>query len=82
MKGYDYITRVVAPSVVEFYCTQPQGHRVIRIYLDSLNPRFTMFNENGSTRSPATLYLKELHDLIDKARVIVSIPNNDKGKSS
>lgn len=71
MEGYVYIERIVAPSVIEFYCKQPQGHRVVRIYLDTLNPRFEAFNETSCKRTPATLFLKELLSLIDRARVMV-----------
>lgn len=70
--AYVYKHRLPAPSVVEFYCTQPQGHRVVRIYLDSHNPRIEAFNESNFRRSPATLYLKEIHDLIDKALSIIN----------
>ncbi len=71
MEGYDYTGRIVAPSVVEFCCAQPQGHRVVRIYLDTFNPRFEAFNETSRRRTPATLFLKELLALIERARQIV-----------
>jgi len=69
---YQYISRIVAPSVVEFYTPTPQGHRVVRIYLDVLNPRISAFNETSSTRSPATLFRQEIDELIDRARLIVN----------
>ncbi len=69
--SYIYSHRLPAPSVVEFYCKQPQGHRVVRIYLDSYDPRIEAFNESNFRRSPATLTLKEIHDLVDKAMSIV-----------
>lgn len=70
--SYKYSHRLPAPSVVEFYCTQPQGHRVVRIYLDSYNPRIEAFNESSFKRSPATLTLKEIHDLVDEAMSIIN----------
>lgn len=70
MTGYDYIHRIVAPSIVEFYTRTSQGHRVVRIYLDSLNPRITAYNESSATRSPATLYRQEIDELIERARKI------------
>lgn len=76
MSGYNYIHRIVAPSVVEFYARTPQGHRVFTIYLDSHNPRIRAYNETASQRSPATFYLQEVMELIRKARLIVD-PNPD-----
>jgi hypothetical protein len=70
--GYEYIERVKAPSVVEFYAPTPQGHRVVRIYLDSHNPRFEAFNETDCTRTPAILYLQEVLALIERARQLVN----------
>lgn len=68
---YQYIQRIVAPSIVEFYAPTPQGHRVVRIYLDTHNPRIVAFNESSSTRSPATLFYQEVIELIERARCIV-----------
>lgn len=79
--AYEYIHRVIAPSVVEFYTKQPQGHRVVRIYLDTHNPRITAFNESSSSRSPATLFLQEVHELIERARDIVDPRNRFKQPS-
>jgi hypothetical protein len=70
--GYEYRERHVAPNVVEFVVLTPQGHRVVRIFLDSHNPRFTAFNEVDCKRSPAILYLQEVLILIDRARQIVN----------
>ncbi len=72
--GYEYIERVIAPSVVEFYVPTGQGHRIVRIYLDLYNPRFEAFNESSSKRTPATLFLQEVLTLIERARQIVD-PN-------
>ncbi len=72
--GYEYIERVIAPSVVEFYVRNNQGHRVVRIYLDLHSPRFEAFNESSSKRSPAILFLQELLLLIERSRQIVD-PN-------
>ena len=71
-QGYEYIERVKAPSVVEFYAPTPQGHRVVRVYLDSHNPRFEAFNETDGSRTPAILYWQEVNALIDRARQIVN----------
>jgi hypothetical protein len=80
--GYEYIERVVAPSVVEFYVPTPQGHRVVRIYLDSHNPRFTAFNETDGTRSPALLYIQEVNELIERAKDIVQPQRPNSSDSS
>jgi hypothetical protein len=71
--GYEYIERIKAPSVVEFYTLTNQGHRVVRIYLDSHNPRFEAFNETDCTRTPAILYWQEVNALIQRARQIVGL---------
>lgn len=73
---YNYIERIIAPSVVEFYAPTPQGHRIVRIYLDVIDPRFVAFNESSSTRSPATLFLKETLALIERANYLVLNPPN------
>lgn len=85
-QGYEYIESVKAPSVVEFFCRTPQGHRVVRIYLDSDNPRFEAFNETDCKRSPAVLYWQEVNALIERARQLVkprssiSLPLNEKDR--
>ena len=79
-QGYEYIERVIAPSVVEFYVQTPQGHRVVRIYLDSHNPRITAFNESSSKRTHATLFLQEVLALIDSANQLCDpnyVPKNE-----
>lgn len=70
--GYEYIERIMAPNIVEFYVRTPQGHRVVRIYLDSHSPRIEAFNESNRTRSAATMYLKEIEELIERAKVLCS----------
>jgi len=72
VSGYEYIHRIVAPRTVEFFAPTPQGHRIVRVYLDSHNPRITAFNETNYTRTPATLFLQEVLDLIEHANKIVS----------
>ena len=74
-EGYDYIERIIAPSVVEFYVQTPQGHRVVTIFLDSHNPRIRAYNESSSRRSPATLYLQEVLSLIERANWLVNSHN-------
>lgn len=79
--GYDYIERKVAPKVVEFYVSTPQGHRVVRIYLDvDSNPRFTAFNETNRSRTPATLFLKEITALIKRATNVLSQSKTQSGE--
>lgn len=68
--GYDYIERIRAPSIAEFYVRTPQGHRIVRIYLDSHNPRIEAFNEANNQRTPAVMYLQEIHELIERARIL------------
>ena len=79
---YEYSERVVAPSVVEFYVPTPQGHRIVRVFLDSHNPRITAFNETDSTRTPATLFKQEIDTLIDRARSILNFPATHEKESS
>ena len=79
---YEYIERIVAPSVIEFYTQTPQGHRVVTIYLDSFNPRFRAYNETSSTRTPATLFKQELDTLIERAKCIVNPKRVSKVKDS
>lgn len=70
---YKYIERIVAPKVCEFYALTPQGHRIVRIYLDGHSPRIVAFNETSDERSPATLFLKEIHELIARSKVLLNI---------
>lgn len=67
---YDYIERHIAPNTVEFYCRTPQGHRVVKILLDSPTPRIVAFNENSMTRTPAAMWLTEVHSLIERAKEV------------
>lgn len=68
---YQYIARLVAPGVVEFYTPTPQGHRIVRIHLDSIDPRITAYNESSRSTTYATLYLQEVMNLIDRSKRIV-----------
>ncbi|MHA2265704.1 MAG: hypothetical protein ACXAEN_25210 [Candidatus Thorarchaeota archaeon] len=74
IEGYDYISRVMAPGIVEFYVPTPQGHRVVRIILGGPDVRIQAFNETGKTRAPALLYLEEVLLLIETARRLLD-PN-------
>jgi hypothetical protein len=67
---YKYIERHVAPRTVEFYCRTPQGHRVVRVYLDTPTPRIVAFNESSLNRTPAAMWLSEVALLIARAKRI------------
>ena len=64
--GYNYIERPIAPDSYEFYVQTPQGHRVVRVFLGP-NPSIMAFNESEKARSPATLTLQEIHELLNRA---------------
>ena len=70
MTGYKYIEQLTAPNTVEFYVSTPQGHRVVRITLDNVDPRIMAFNETDSQRFPALLFLSELVDLIERSKIL------------
>lgn len=70
---YEYTERLMAPNIVEFYCLNPQGHRIVRIYLDGHTPRIVAFNESSSKRTYATLFLVEVLVLISRARILVGL---------
>lgn len=67
--GYNYIERHISPQIVEFYVRNPQGHRIVRIYLGPY-PSIVAYNESNSQRTAATLYLKEIESLIERAKQI------------
>ena len=72
--GYDYVERLKAPNVCEFYVPTPQGHRIVVVYLGTDNPHIIAFNESDGSRTPATLFLHEINELIDRARKLCSTP--------
>ena len=78
-EGYQYDERLRAPNVVEFGARTNLGYRIVTIYLDNPdNPRIIAFHETASERSPATLFLSEVHQLITRARELASLKSSTK----